>query len=71
MLNRFALLATTACMLVPMGTAPLALADPDSDPAVAPVDDPGPLPDNGIVGSADTGCGDHTRWLGPDGGGLQ
>ena len=55
MLNRFALLATTACMLVPMGTAPLALADPDSDPAVAPVDDPGPVPDNGIVGSSDPG----------------
>jgi hypothetical protein len=54
MLNRFALLAT-ACMLVPVGTAPIALADPDPDPAVAPADDAGPPPDNGIVASADPG----------------
>jgi hypothetical protein len=46
MLNRFAVLAT--CMLIPVGTAPLALADP-------PADDPGPPPDNGVVASAEPG----------------
>ena len=46
MLNRFAALA--ACSLIPLGTAPLALADP-------PADDPGPPPDNGVVASADPG----------------
>ena len=55
MLNRFAMLAT-ACVLVPMGTAPLAMADPPPpDPAVAPAGDAGPPPDNGIVGSAEPG----------------
>ena len=44
MLNRFATLAT--CMLIPLGMAPVALADP-------PADDPGPPPDNGVVGSSD------------------
>jgi MspA len=46
MLNRFAALA--ACTLLPLGTAPLALADP-------PADDPGPPPDTGTVASADPG----------------
>jgi hypothetical protein len=46
MLNRFAALA--ACTLLPLGTAPLALADP-------PADDPGPPPDTGVVASADPG----------------
>jgi hypothetical protein len=46
MLNRFALLATS--MLIPLGTAPVALADP-------PADDPGPPPDNGVVASAEPG----------------
>ncbi|MCW2626822.1 MspA family porin [Mycobacterium sp.] len=46
MLNRFAALA--ACSLIPLGTAPIALADP-------PADDPGPPPDNGVVASADPG----------------
>jgi MspA len=46
MLNRFAALA--ACSLIPLGSAPLALADP-------PADDPGPPPDNGVVASADPG----------------
>jgi hypothetical protein len=46
MLNRFAALA--ACSLIPLGSAPLALADP-------PPDDPGPPPDNGVVASADPG----------------
>jgi MspA len=42
MLNRIAALAT--CMLIPLGTAPVAWADP-------PADDPGPPPDNGLVAS--------------------
>ncbi len=46
MLNRFATLAT--CMLIPLGTAPVALADP-------PADDVGPPPDTGVVGSAEPG----------------
>jgi len=46
MLNRFAALA--ACSLIPLGTAPIALADP-------PADDPGPPPDNGVVASAEPG----------------
>ncbi len=55
MLNRVALLATTG-VLFSMGTAPLALADPPPpDPAVVPVVDVGPPPDNGIVGSAEPG----------------
>src|SRR6185369_16460369 len=57
MFNRFAALA--ACMLIPLGTAPLALADPPAPPAdpaapAAPVDqaaDDGPPPDNGLVAS--------------------
>src|SRR5919201_1659340 len=40
MLNRFAALA--ACSLIPLGTAPVALADPADD---------GPPPDNGVVAS--------------------
>jgi hypothetical protein len=44
MLNRFAALAV--CSLVPLGTAPMALADP-------PADDPGPPPDTGVVASSD------------------
>jgi hypothetical protein len=62
MLNRFATLAAV-CMLIPVGTAPLALADPPPDPAVpavpgAPADpagDDGPPPDTGVVASADPG----------------
>ncbi len=46
MLNRVAALA--ACSLIPLGTAPLALADP-------PADDAGPPPDNGVVASAEPG----------------
>src|ERR1700752_3599747 len=46
MLNRVAALA--ACSLIPLGTAPIALADP-------PADDPGPPPDTGVVASADPG----------------
>ena len=46
MVNRFAALA--ACSLIPLGTAPIALADP-------PADDAGPPPDNGAVASAEPG----------------
>jgi MspA len=55
MVNRFAALA--ACSLIPLGTAPIALADPlpPPVPAPAPADDPGPPPDNGVVASADPG----------------
>jgi hypothetical protein len=61
MLNRFATLAAV-CMLVPVGMAPLALADPPPDPAVAPAADAGPPPDNGVVASEVPGIA-HT----PDG----
>jgi hypothetical protein len=61
MLNRFATLAAV-CMLVPVGTAPLASADPPPDPAVAPAADAGPPPDNGAVPSEVPGIA-HT----PDG----
>jgi hypothetical protein len=58
-LNRFATLAAV-CMLIPVGTAPLALADPPPDPAVPavpadPAGDDGPPPDTGVVASADPG----------------
>lgn len=60
MLNRFTLLAAV-CLVTPGVTAPLALADP-ADPdvapvvdAAAPVGDPGPLPDDGVVASAEPG----------------
>jgi hypothetical protein len=45
MLNRFAPLAA-ACFLLPVGSAPLAMADPDPAPAPAPVSEPpnGPMP---------------------------
>src|SRR4051812_50084254 len=46
MLNRFAALA--ACSLIPLGTAPIAAADP-------PADDVGPPPDTGVVASAEPG----------------
>src|SRR5271166_4104916 len=67
MLNRFATLAAV-CLLVPVGTAPLAIADPPPpDPAAAPAGDPdapppGPPPDNGAVPSEVPGIA-HT----PDG----
>ena len=65
MFNRFALLAS-ACLMVPLGAAPLALADPPppppADPAVAPVGDAGPPLDTGVVGSAEPG-----RVTSPDG----
>ncbi len=54
MSHRFATVAAV-CLLFPLGTAPLAMADPPADPAVAPVADvgapPPPPPDNGAVPS--------------------
>src|ERR1700754_3915492 len=58
MLNRFAVLATV-CIAIPVGTAPLAVADPPPppapDPAVVPVDATNPLPPEGAVPSAPPG----------------
>jgi MspA len=48
MINRFAALA--ACMLIPVGAAPLAAAQPPPPPG-----DAGPPPDNGVVASAPPG----------------
>jgi len=54
MLHRFATLAAVG-LLIPVGIAPLALADPPADPAVAPAAAeqaaPPPPPDNGAVPS--------------------
>jgi hypothetical protein len=55
MINRFAALA--ACMLIPVGAAPLAAAQPPPPPPpgdAAPGDVP-PPPDNGVVASAEPG----------------
>ena len=52
MLHRFATVAAT-CMLVTMGTAPIALADPPADPPAVPVADaaaPPPPPPGGPLG---------------------
>jgi hypothetical protein len=57
MLNRFATLAAV-CMLAPVGTAPLALADPPPPPP--PVADAGPPPDTGVVASEVPGIA-HTQ----------
>src|SRR5882757_7141032 len=55
MLNRFATLAAV-CIAIPVGMAPVALADPPPpDPAVQPVGDPGPPVDTGDVPSAAPG----------------
>ncbi len=55
MLNRFATLAAV-CIAIPVGTAPVALADPPPpDPAVQPVGVPGPPVDTGAVPSASPG----------------
>jgi hypothetical protein len=55
MLNRFAMLATV-CIALPVGVAPLALADPPpSDPAVVPINATNPLPPEGAVPSAPPG----------------
>lgn len=57
MLNRFAMLATV-CIALPVGVAPLALADPPPpppDPAVVPLNATNPLPPEGAVPSAPPG----------------
>ena len=63
MLNRFVTLAAV-CMLLPVGMAPLASADPPPDPAVQPAADPGappppppgiPPPPNGPIASGPPG----------------
>jgi hypothetical protein len=63
MLNRFATLAAI-CLLVPVGAAPLALADPPPPPVPAPdagpPPDPGPPPDTGVVASEVPGIA-HTQ----------
>jgi MspA len=62
MLNRFATLAAV-CMLVPVGTAPLAIADPPPPPAVPDAGAPpdaGPPPDTGAVASEVPGIA-HTQ----------
>ena len=47
-------------MLVPTAAASPALADPPADPAVVPVADAGPPPDNGVVASEVPGIA-HTK----------
>ena len=59
MLNRFATLAAV-CMLVPVGTASVAYADPPDPGPVAPAADAGPPPDTGVVGSEVPGIA-HTQ----------
>jgi MspA len=59
MFNRFATLAAV-CMLVPVGTAPLAIADPPDPGPVAPAADAGPPPDTGAVASEVPGIA-HTQ----------
>jgi MspA len=56
--NRYATLAAV-CMLIPLGTAPLASADPPPDPSVQSAANPAPpvapSPDNGAVPSGPPG----------------
>jgi hypothetical protein len=59
MFNRFATLAAV-CLLVPVGTAPLAIADPTDPGPVAPAADAGPPPDTGVVASEVPGIA-HTQ----------
>jgi hypothetical protein len=54
MLNRLAMLATV-CIALPVGVAPLALADPPPDPSVQPVNATNPLPPEGAVPSGPPG----------------
>ena len=54
MLNRYAALA--ACLMIPLGAAPLASAQPPAvDPGAPPPVDAGPPPDTGVVGSSPAG----------------
>ncbi len=57
MSNRYAMLAAL-CVLLPVGTAPLATADPADGPAVAPIN--APLPPEGAVPSGPAGVLDTT-----------
>ncbi len=66
MSNRYAMLAAL-CVLLPVGTAPLATADPADSPAVAPIN--APLPPEGAVPSGpawvlDTPDGWHLQVVG-------
>jgi len=56
MLNRFALMAAV-CIAIPVGTSPLASAEPPppADPAVVPVNSTNPLPPEGAVPSGPPG----------------
>jgi hypothetical protein len=69
MSNRFAMLAAL-CVVLPVGTAPLALADPPADPVVQPAGDPGPPPPgvgavpSGPAGVLDTPDGWHLQVTG-------
>lgn len=51
MLNRLATLAAV-CLLVPIGAAPFASAEPEPPPPAVPFGDAGPPPDNGLVPSS-------------------
>src|SRR4029077_4104016 len=56
MLNRFAVMAAV-CIAIPVGTSPLASAEPPppADPAVVPVNSTNPLPPEGAVPSGPPG----------------
>ncbi len=58
MLNRFATVAAV-CMLVPVGAAPVALADDPPPPPAVPAGDAGPPQDTGVVASGPPGIA-HT-----------
>ncbi len=69
MSNRYAMLAAL-CVVLPVGTAPLALADPPADPAVQPAGNPAPPPPgegavpSGPAGVLDTPDGWHIEVTG-------
>lgn len=69
MSNRFAMLAAL-CVVLPVGTAPLALADPPAEPVVQTAGDPGPPPPgvgavpSGPAGVLDTPDGWHLQVIG-------
>jgi MspA len=69
MSNRYAMLAAAVCVLLPLGTAPAALADPSAP--VQPVSNPGPPPPpaegavpSGPAGVLDTPDGWHLSVVG-------
>ncbi|WP_083420328.1 MspA family porin [Mycolicibacterium llatzerense] len=69
MSNRYAMLAAL-CVVLPVGTAPLALADPPAEPAVQPAGNPAPPPPgegavpSGPAGVLDTPDGWHIEVTG-------